>query len=815
MPLSLPPIPAPFVGRQQEMQNLRRRLLGESAPLFLIGAAGLGKSALALAVAHDLQQRGYFGDGVLWLEGRELLSYSDMLNELARKVGSLGAVGHPLQQRERHILHQLDGLDSVVILDDLDALRDGRRSAIQFLRRLPVPVLITTRLYLTALDIPERLAALPVQHSYDLLCHLLEEPPPFEETESLLHHVGGVPLILRLLTPRLALGISVGQLIDELIHRPTGKLNLSQLGMTAASTKALLLAMRTLSEFQRTLLVAASYLSPSFTSACLAFVVGSSKESEVEAELQTLHQRGLVERGHERWHIHDLLVDVLRSFGMEQSEQWHLRAAGFLYRGTLSDQLQAANHLRHAGQVQRAALLLIRRGSAMVEAGLLRGLAEQLAHFTPGALGFELWIQVSEVQGDIARQQEQWWEATHYYEGVLQQIDSQPAAQRPQEVLARLLRKRAELALEGPPETSEEERLRQAEQWLRQAMQAVPAQSPAEQGRIALLQSQVYERRARLHDALHAAKQALAIARRAQLAALLDLSYEQIGVLYRRLGQIPIAMNAYRSALAVAQRLGNEQRQALLFTTLADLYQAEGLWAEAIEAYQASLPHWRQASLGGRLAQMLYRYGLLLLRRGQWERAQQAMQEAQIGARRAGLDEWVFIARGGMAEALLRHGEGKVAAAILEEALEQARQQMLFKPLPLLFRLRAEVALEQGDFVAAEDISNEALLWARRADDSLEGYRARMVHALARGDVVEIEELLEELLWPGLRYERARLQVRLAERLIQLDRARSIQLLEEAAAILERLGAAPDLAMLAHLRARHHLMQEDEAQDDV
>ena len=66
---AIPLLPAmPLVGRDEEMSRLRERLHtgGNVALTALNGLPGVGKTALAIALAHDQALRAQFCDGVLW-----------------------------------------------------------------------------------------------------------------------------------------------------------------------------------------------------------------------------------------------------------------------------------------------------------------------------------------------------------------------------------------------------------------------------------------------------------------------------------------------------------------------------------------------------------------------------------------------------------------------------------------------------------------------------------------------------------------------------------------------------------------------------
>ncbi|MBA3533561.1 MAG: tetratricopeptide repeat protein [Ardenticatenales bacterium] len=785
--------------------TLKRRLLAERPPFFLTGPGGIGKTSLALALAEGLRESGYFSDGMVWLDGRELLSYSDLLNEVARQIGQHEVIGHPLEDRERHLLQQVGNRDTFIVLDDLDALGEGRRSTIQFLRQSPVAVLVTTRLFPTGLDLPERLGPLPIHHGYELLKSLLVEAPSFEEVEEVLLQAAGIPLVIRLLAPTLTDGLTPSQLIRGIIRARTGVLNRLRLGQTSPTTRVLLVAIRSLTPAQQELLFAASYLSPSFVAASVAHLLKWDDVQHTEAELQWLQHRGLVEQTSRGWRIHDLLLDTVRTLGSAKSQLWHQRAADFMEGGTLEEQLLAADHRRQAGEVTEAATLLIERSEAMQEAGLETQLAEQLAYLAINTLNPPLRRRVNEVQGDLALQQKQWWEANHYYSTVLRQISELPLEQQPHRETVRLLRKRAELLFAQSPGKGDTSYNQKAEHLLRRALRLVGPEDWVEQIRIALLQSHLYEERARLKDALQASRHALAVARHHGGDDFLFTCFERMAELYRELGQAEIALTAYQSALVEAKKRGDARQQAEILTLIGEIQRDEGNWHEAVAAFERSLPLWQLTSLGGGLANMLHQYGELLIRQGHLDRALQAMQEAQIAARRTGLQDLVITTRAGMAEALLHQGELQVSEAILKKCLEEAEQQMRFYLFPLIQRLLAEVALYQGRFDEAERRSQGAILWSRRQDDSIELYRAHLVQALAGGEVAILEALIDTLPPKQMRYERAQLQLRLAERLAVHRREQASRLVEDAARTIERLGAVGELAYLTQVREQYGL----------
>lgn len=119
----LPPAPVGFVGREELQQQVSAALLGPMVRRVVVvhGPAGIGKTALALKVAHEVAP--HFPDGVLHVPVHgpgQTLSTEQVVEELLSQLGvptRSGMAEH--EQRRRALAEELSTRRVLVVLDDL------------------------------------------------------------------------------------------------------------------------------------------------------------------------------------------------------------------------------------------------------------------------------------------------------------------------------------------------------------------------------------------------------------------------------------------------------------------------------------------------------------------------------------------------------------------------------------------------------------------------------------------------------------------------------------------------------------------------
>ncbi|MCI3932150.1 AfsR/SARP family transcriptional regulator [Streptomyces sp. AN091965] len=210
-PAQLPPAPSHFTGREDTARELRERLTdgsGGAPPVVVLsGMAGVGKSALALHVAHGLRE--HFPDGQLYVNlhgatpGVAPLTPGQALAALLRDLGA----------EARHAPDDPDAaaalLRSLLAPTRTLLVLDGAASAAQVRPLLPggagCGTLVTSRSPLTALDGAARFPLPPLSaEASTALLRAASGRADLGAGHPLVRLTGRLPLALRIVAARLA-----------------------------------------------------------------------------------------------------------------------------------------------------------------------------------------------------------------------------------------------------------------------------------------------------------------------------------------------------------------------------------------------------------------------------------------------------------------------------------------------------------------------------------------------------------------------------------------------------------------------------------
>jgi DNA-binding SARP family transcriptional activator/predicted negative regulator of RcsB-dependent stress response len=321
-PCQLPPDIDDFTGRQAAIAQVQELLEGEQATAIVIsaiaGKAGVGKTALAVRVAHQLRPR--FADGQLYVNLRgveaQALDPADVLAGFLRALGVEGAlVPSGLEERVRLYRSRLAGRRVLVVLDNAASeaqvrpLLPGSRGC---------AVLVTSRVRLSGLEAahPLTLDVLAPDQAVELLAKLAGSGRVTTEPEAaqlIVQLCGWLPLAVRIAGARLAgrphwrLALLAERLGDE--RRRLDELTTGDLEVRASV--ALSYHGRAEQE-QRLFRLLGLLVAPSFP----AWVAGALLDTglaEAEELLERLVDAQLVEAagqdqaGQLRYRLHDLL----------------------------------------------------------------------------------------------------------------------------------------------------------------------------------------------------------------------------------------------------------------------------------------------------------------------------------------------------------------------------------------------------------------------------------------------------------------------------------------------------------------------------
>ena len=247
-PFQAPPLPAYYVDRPEQHQQLKNCLLkdemasGTLVMSAVYGLGGIGKSTLATAVARDLEVREFFNEGILWATLGQQPDILSLLSGWILELGDRDFKPTTAEIATNHLRTLLQGKKVLLVVDDawnaehVDPFLVGSDRT---------RVLVTTREVRVKGADSMLLEELTREQSQELLVRSAGDAigGDSEQTNALAEEVGDLPLALELAAVQLEEGIAVEDLLADLkTEKLTTLVDLDVESITEADKKRSLVA---------------------------------------------------------------------------------------------------------------------------------------------------------------------------------------------------------------------------------------------------------------------------------------------------------------------------------------------------------------------------------------------------------------------------------------------------------------------------------------------------------------------------------------------------------------------------------------------
>jgi predicted ATPase/DNA-binding CsgD family transcriptional regulator len=342
LPLGTPILPVPrttLIGRETEIARARALLLTDAVPLLsLTGPGGVGKTRLALAIAHDVVP--HFHDGAVFVDLAPLSNPDLVLPAVTRMLGVVEDGTQPLSQRliatlqRRCLLLVLDNCEHLLIAvaelispllaacPDLQVLSTSRAPLrIRGEHELPVePLPLPPLDFRQALDLTEN----PAMQLFIERARAVD--PRFSTTNDTLQTVAeicreldGLPLALELAAARIR-ALPLSALRDRLQHRlpvlEGGARDAPARQRTMRETIAWSYSLLTPDE--QSIFRHLAVFSGGFTLEAVQAVASRQPTLDVLPQLERLVEHNLVRRDERASEPRYQILETIREFALEQ-----------------------------------------------------------------------------------------------------------------------------------------------------------------------------------------------------------------------------------------------------------------------------------------------------------------------------------------------------------------------------------------------------------------------------------------------------------------------------------------------------------------
>jgi DNA-binding SARP family transcriptional activator len=686
VPCQLPPDIDDFTGREAATAEVQQLLEGQQTTAIVIsaiaGKAGVGKTALAVHVAHRL--RPWFPDGQLYvnLRGAEAQARdpSEVLAEFLRALGMEGTmILDGLEERARQFRTRLADRRVLVVLDNaaneaqLRPLLPGSGGCV---------ALVTSRARLGGLEAAHSLTleVLDPEEAVALLAKLAgparvaAEP---QAAQAIVRLCGWLPLAVRIAGARLAarpqwrLALLAQRLSNE--HRRLDELTVGDLEVRAS----IALSYHGSSQEQRRLFRLLGLLVvPSFT-AWVAAALMDTEPVEAEALLEGLVDAQLIEAagqdeaGQLRYRLHDLLRVYARERLLDQEPAPERQAAlqrmlqGYLTLAERADALLVPSGLHRFGSdpaarphTDHSAATIVDRDPMAwcnAERASLGAAVEQACQAPMGRLGWRL----ADALGGFLQLQAHLddWQHTR----TLALAATRRAGDRDAE--ARIVAGLSDLY-------AERDRVDDARRCLRQGLAAF-RETSNRHGELQCLAnlSAADLHQGRFTEAIARLERTLAGFRELGLRSWEAFALYLLGSAHHQQGRLAVAVACLSQSLTLIHAVADHAWEAAILRRLGLVHSQQGQLDEAVACLQQSLVLARAA--GERLGQayILQSVGELYLKQGRLEDTVGCLLQSLALVRALGDRDAEARAMHTLGEVRRRQGRLKEAAGCLERSL--------------------------------------------------------------------------------------------------------------------------------------------------
>jgi tetratricopeptide (TPR) repeat protein/transcriptional regulator with XRE-family HTH domain len=739
--------PTHLVGRDGLLDQIKSRLREGGPPnlVALDGLPGVGKTTLAVALAHDPAVRAAFPDGILWaglgpdpnlggtlsrwgiLLGLAQVEMSALSGLDAWQLALKGAIG------QRRLLLVLDDAWRP---EDALALRIGGPNAAYLLTsRFPEVATVFARTGVL------RVEELPEEEGLALLVTLAPAFVSFDRQAAveLVRAAGGLPLALSLMGNYLRVQAQSGQArriaaAARRLREDAERFALTQpqaafetrpslpAGASLSLQSVIGASVEVLPPPTQTVLQALSVFPPkpnTFSEEAAIAVSGATVEA-----LDRLTDTGLLDvRGPERYALHQTIADYARLHREEEFARQAERRLVAYYLQFLEE--RAADHEAvgrdsaniFAALAAAAALdlraELVQLATAFFPYLDTRGLYEaalaQLTRAESAARGLEdpsLLVRVLLQLGDIAQKRGEYERARAYCEEGLALARGLGHS----ELITPLLSTLGWV-------TSSQGDYAQAEALLQEGVDL--ARSSGDPERLCTLLLSLGALAISLAEYPRAEayfQEGIVLARELNQLARTSVMLTGLGVIADLRGDFAGAEAYLLEGLDIARRLEYRERIAIQLLNLGVVENERGNFARADDYDQEALALARHMGHGELSTVLLSNMGQMAAERGDYAQADEYSLEGLALARKMGFRDRFCSLLTNLATSATMRGEYARAESYLEEGLALARQLEQRDTLASLLHAQGGLSLERGEYAQAEDLLQESLTLSRSID---------------------------------------------------------------------------------------------------